>query len=222
MDLRLTVNEEENRMFDWISGFIDSVGMVGIALLMFLENVFPPIPSELIMPLAGFNAASGEQSLVAVLVAGTAGSLAGALLWYWIGRRIGADRLKRLARKHGRWLTITPEDIDKSNEWFGRYGGLAVLIGRLVPTVRTFISVPAGVAEMPILKFLAYTTFGTVFWTAFLTLAGYWLQSQYTAVSAWMNPVSTGVVVILIGWYLWRVATYGRRVSREGSQSREQ
>ncbi len=204
-------------MFDWISGFIDSVGLIGIAFLMFLENVFPPIPSELIMPLAGFNAASGQQNLVAVIIAGSIGSLAGALLWYWIGRRIGADRLKRLTRRHGRWLTITPEEVDQSNAWFHKYGGLAVLIGRLVPTVRTFISVPAGVAEMPLVKFLAYTTFGTVTWTAILTLAGYWLQSQYEKVSTWLNPVSTGVVVILLGWYLWRVATYRRRVP-EGSE----
>ncbi len=200
-------------MFDWVSGFIDAVGLPGITLLMFLENVFPPIPSELIMPLAGFNAAGGEQNLVAVLIAGSLGSLAGALLWYWIGRRIGAERLKRLTRKHGRWLTITPEEIDQSNQWFGRYGGLAVLVGRLVPTVRTFISVPAGVAEMPLYKFMAFTTVGTVVWTTLLTLAGYWLQSQYTMVSEWLNPVSTGVVIILVGWYLWRVATYGRRVS---------
>jgi membrane protein DedA with SNARE-associated domain len=198
-------------MFDWISAFIDSVGLLGVTLLMFLENVFPPIPSELIMPLAGFNAARGQQNLIAVIISGSIGSLAGALLWYWIGRRIGSDRLKRLARRHGRWWTITPGEVDQSNDWFQHYGGLAVLIGRLVPTVRTFISVPAGVADMPLSRFLAYTTVGTVAWTTLLTLAGYWLESQYTKVSAWLNPVSTGVVVILAAWYLWRVATYRPR-----------
>ena len=164
-------------MFDWISGFIDAVGLAGIALLMFIENVFPPIPSELIMPLAGFNAASGDHNLFAVITAGSAGSLAGAVLWYWVGMRIGTDRLKRLARRHGPWLTISPDEIDQSNAWFERHGGMAVMLGRLIPTVRTFISVPAGVSEMSFLKFLTYSTVGTVAWTSFPILAGYWLQS---------------------------------------------
>lgn len=202
-------------MFDWISGFIDSVGLAGIAFLMFVENVFPPIPSELIMPLAGFNAANGDQNLIAVIIAGSVGSLAGAVFWYWVGMRIGTDRLKRLARRHGRWLTISPDEIDQSNAWFKRHGGMAVMVGRLIPTVRTFISVPAGVSEISFAKFLAYSTVGTVVWTSFLTLAGYWLQSQYEKVSAWMNPVSTGVVVLILGWYLWRVATYRRRVPKD-------
>jgi membrane protein DedA with SNARE-associated domain len=207
-------------MFDWITGFIDSVGALGVALLMFLENVFPPIPSELIMPLAGFNAATGKQNLVLVIAAGSAGSLAGALLWYWIGKKIGMDRLKRLARRHGRWLTITPDELDRSNAWFQRHGGAAVLIGRLIPTVRTFISVPAGVAGMPVGRFLAYTAVGTVAWTTLLTLAGYWLQSQYTRVSGWLNPVSTGVVILIVAYYLWRVATYRRRVPEAAEAER--
>ncbi|WOI55494.1 DedA family protein [Palleronia sp. LCG004] len=206
-------------MFDWITGFIDSVGALGIGFLMLLENVFPPIPSELIMPLAGFNAAVGQQSLAGVISAGSAGSLLGALLWYWIGRKIGMDRLKRLANRHGRWLTITPDELERSNAWFQRHGGMAVLIGRLIPTVRTFISVPAGVARMPIAKFLAYTTVGTVAWTTLLTLAGYWLQSQYTKVAGWMNPVSTGVVILLVAYYFWRVATYRRRVLKASDHS---
>lgn len=199
-------------MFDWITGFIDGVGLLGIAALMLLENVFPPIPSELIMPLAGFNAAQGQQSLVGVILSGSAGSLAGAWLWYFIGQRIGARRLRKLAAKHGRWLTITPEEIDQSHGWFDRYGGIAVFIGRLIPTVRTFISVPAGIAEMPLPKFLAWSAFGTVLWTSFLAVAGYMLESQYEKVIAWLDPVSTGVVVVLVAWYLWRVATYRRRV----------
>lgn len=202
-------------MFDWITSVIDSVGALGIALLMFLENVFPPIPSELIMPMAGFNAAQGKSALWIVLLAGTLGSLAGALMWYWIGRKLGERRLKALARRHGRWLTITPDDIDQSNDWFDRHGGMAVFLGRLIPTVRTFISVPAGVARMPLAKFLAYTTVGTVVWTAFLALAGWVLQSQYEKVAAWLNPISTGVVVILVAWYLYRVVTYRRRVPEQ-------
>ncbi|MCT4372052.1 DedA family protein [Yangia mangrovi] len=203
-------------MFDWISGFVDAVGAIGIAVLMFLENVFPPIPSELIMPLGGFNAAAGREHLLAVIVAGSLGSLAGALFWYWIGRRLGTQRLKRLAARHGRWLTILPEDLDRSNDWFTRHGGSAVLIGRLIPTVRTFISVPAGVARMPMASFLAFTTVGTVSWTTVLAMAGYLLQAQYGLVAGWLDPVSTAVVVGIVGVYVWRVATYGRRKRRKG------
>ncbi len=202
-------------MFDWIAGFIGSVGYLGVALLMFVENVFPPIPSELIMPLAGFSAAKGSMSLVGAIAAGSIGSLAGAVLWYMIGRKIGAERLKRLADSHGRWLTIAPDDIDKANGWFHRHGGMAVFVGRLVPTVRTFISVPAAVASMPFGRFLAYSAVGTVIWTSALTLAGYFLESQYQKVSGWLNPVSTGVIVLIVGWYLWRVVTYRRRVPKE-------
>lgn len=205
-------------MFDWISGFVDAVGAIGIAVLMFLENVFPPIPSELIMPLGGFNAAAGREHLLAVIVAGSLGSLAGALLWYWIGRRLGTQRLKRLAARHGRWLTILPEDLDRSNAWFDRHGGSAVLIGRLIPTVRTFISVPAGVARMPMASFLAFTTVGTVSWTTVLAMAGYLLQAQYGLVAGWLDPVSTAVVVGIVGLYLWRVATYGRRKRRKAGE----
>ncbi len=201
-------------MFDWIAAFIGSVGYVGVALLMFAENVFPPIPSELIMPLAGFNAAKGSMNLVGAIAAGSLGSLAGAVLWYAIGRKIGADRLRRLAHSQGRWLTIAPDDIDRATGWFERHGGMAVFLGRLVPTVRTFISVPAAVAEMPFGRFLAYSAIGTVIWTSALTLAGYGLESQYQKVSGWLNPVSTAVVVLLACWYLWRVATYRRRVPR--------
>ena len=199
-------------MFDWITGVLDAVGLFGVAFLMFAENVFPPIPSELIMPLAGFNAAQGEGNIVLTIIAGSIGSLAGATLWYWIGHAIGADRLKRFAARHGRWLTITPDDIDQANRWFERHGALAVLIGRLIPTVRTLISVPAGVAGMPLAKFLLWSAVGTVAWTALLALAGYFLESQYERVSEWLNPVSTAVVAIIVAIYLYRVVTYRRRV----------
>jgi membrane protein DedA with SNARE-associated domain len=202
-------------MFDWITSFINSMGPLGIALMMFLENVFPPIPSELIMPLAGFNAARGDMSLWLVILAGTVGSLAGAYLWYWIGKRIGHDRLCELSRKHGRWLSVSPQEFDRAAAWFDRHGGKAVLIGRLIPTVRTLISVPAGVQRMPLAVFLAYSTAGTAAWTALLALLGYWLEGSYDQVSAWLDPVSTGVVVLLVAIYLYRVATYRRRVPEE-------
>ncbi|MFW2588522.1 DedA family protein [Sagittula sp. SSi028] len=198
-------------MFDWISGLVDQMGAFGVALLMFLENVFPPIPSELIMPLAGFNAARGDMSLIWVILSGSAGSLAGVYLWYWLARRVGFDRLCRLTHRHGRWLSISPDELDRADAWFDRHGGAAVLIGRLIPTVRTLISVPAGVRRMPRLWFLGLSAVGTLAWTSALTLAGYWLEGGYDKVQAWLNPVSTAVVVGLVAVYLWRVATYNKR-----------
>ena len=195
-------------MFDWIVSFMEGAGPFGVALLMFIENVFPPIPSELVMPLAGFSAARGETSLVAAILAGTVGSVAGAYLWYWLGARFGEARLKRLAARHGRWLTVTPGEIERAEAWFRRHGRMAVLIGRLVPAVRTLISVPAGVSGMPLAPFLLYSTLGTVIWTSLLAGAGYMLEGQYERVAAWLNPVSNVVVVGLVGWYLYRVVTF--------------
>lgn len=198
-------------MFDWITALIDQLGLPGVALMMFLENVFPPIPSELIMPLAGFNAAQGRMGLIGVILAGTLGSLAGAVLWYLLGRAIGTARLRRLATRHGRWLTVTPSELDRADAWFDRHGGAAVFLGRLVPTVRTLISIPAGLSEMPPGRFLLWSGLGTLIWTTLLALAGYLLEDAYHRVEGWVNPVSTVVVVGIVGLYLWRVATWGRR-----------
>lgn len=195
-------------MFDWITGFVESAGYLGIALLMLIENVFPPIPSELIMPMAGFSAARGELSIVLVIVAGIVGSVLGAVFWYFVGKWIGVERLKGLSRRHGRWLTLSPDDIEKAESWFARYGGVAVLIGRLVPAVRTLISVPAGIAAMPFGRFLLFSTFGTAVWTAFLALAGYFLAERYEAVESYLNPVSNAVLGGLVLWYAYRVWTF--------------
>ncbi len=201
-------------MFDWITGWIEAIGPWGVALLMFLENVFPPIPSELVMPLAGFQAAKGEANILVMIAAGSIGSLAGATFWYYVGLWYGRDRLRRLAARYGRWITITPQELDQAEAWFSRYGGGAVFFGRLVPTVRTLISVPAGLTEMPLPRFLAYSAAGTVLWTTFLALLGYLLEAQYHRVEAWLDPVSTAVVVAIVLLYIWRVATYSRRVAR--------
>ena len=200
-------------MDDWVTGILTQLGYVGLAFLMFLENVFPPIPSELIMPLAGFTAARGELNLVGVVVAGVAGSMAGALFWYYVGRWVGCERLERNAARHGRWLTIAPEEVDDAMRWFRRHGGKAVLIGRVIPAVRTLISVPAGIFDMRLPVFLAYTGVGTAAWTALLAGAGYLLEGQYRQVSAYLNPVSNAVIAVIVLWYLYRVVTFRRRAA---------
>lgn len=192
-------------MFDWITSFIEGGGALAIAALMLLENVFPPIPSELIMPLAGFNAARGGTSLLLVIISGAAGSLAGAWLWYLLGCAYGTDRLHRLIARHGRWLTMTPAELDRAQRWFDRHGRSVVFFGRLVPTVRTLISIPAGLAQMFMPRFILFSAMGSILWCSILALAGYWLESRYEQVSAWLNPVSTIIVVALIAGYAWRV-----------------
>ncbi len=197
-------------MIEWITGLIQSAGYAGVAFLMLAENVFPPIPSELIMPLAGFNAARGQLSLLGVVLAGSFGSLAGAFFWYWLARRFGTERLKRWAGRHGRWLTLEPREIDRADAWFDRHGHKAVLIGRLVPGIRTLISIPAGLSEMPTSRFLLYSGVGTLAWTTILAMAGYLLEDRYRSVEGWVDPVSKVVLVGLVAAYLYRVATFRR------------
>lgn len=162
------------------------------------------------MPLAGFSAAQGKLSLPLVILSGTAGSLAGALFWYWVGIRLGLKRVKGLAARHGRLLTMCPPDVDRATDWFRRHGRGAVLIGRLIPGVRTLISVPAGVKRMPFGQFLLYSTIGTGLWTAFLAAAGLLLENQYDRVADYLNPVSNVITVGLFGAYLYRVFTFDK------------
>ena len=192
-------------MLDWITGLLGSLGYVGVTFLMFLENVFPPIPSELIMPLAGFTAAQGKLSLVGVVAAGTLGSVLGALPLYYLGRRLGAARLKSLADRHGRWLTLDGDDIERAIAWFDRHGGAAVFIGRLVPGVRSLISVPAGIDRMPLVPFLLFTTLGSGVWTGLLAYLGHLLGGRYQEVERYLNPVSYAVLGAVVAVYLWRV-----------------
>ncbi|MCQ4319479.1 DedA family protein [Stutzerimonas stutzeri] len=192
-------------MFDKIVEIVSALGYVGVFLLMLLENIFPPIPSELIMPLAGFVAARGDLNFIAVILVGTAGSVVGALPWYYAGATLGQKRMKHFAARWGPWLTLSPEDVDKASDWFDRHGKSAVFFGRLIPTVRTLISVPAGIAGMSMTKFLIYSTLGSLIWTALLALAGYLLESQYQRVSEYLNPVSTAIVVLMVLYYLYRL-----------------
>lgn len=192
-------------MIDWITSFLDSGGAWAIAALMLLENIFPPIPSELIMPLAGFNSARGGTPLWLTILSGSAGSLAGAWFWYLLGRAFGADRMRKIIARHGRWLTMTPREFDYAQYWFDKHGNKVVLFGRLIPTVRTLISIPAGIAQMPPPRFLLFSAMGSISWCGFLAVAGYLLEDSYEHVSAWVNPVSTLVVVVIVVTYLWRV-----------------
>lgn len=204
-------------MGEWLADIIANAGYIGIAFLMFAETVFPPIPSEVIMPLAGLYAAQQELSLVGVILAGTAGALLGNIFWYLLARALGLTRFERWTMRYGRWLTIEPEEVHKAQAWFDRHGAATVAFGRLVPTIRSVISIPAGILRMRLLRFVFYSSIGTFVWTTALAVAGYLLGSEYTKVDAWFMPLSNGVIALLLIIYLYRVITYGRRRKKQAN-----
>lgn len=203
-------------MQDWINNFIETAGYLGLALLTLLENVFPPIPSELIMPLAGFSSAEGKLSFWGAVAAGSAGSLAGAFAWYYLARRVSEASLRGWIERHGYWLGIDVEDFERSNRWFERHGSWVVFVGRLIPGLRTLISVPAGLTCMPALPFLLYSGLGTLLWTAALTWAGSALGSEYEQVGRYIGPISwivVGGVVLSLAVHI--VRRHRRQHSRD-------
>jgi len=198
-------------MNDWVIRLIDATGYVGVFLLMMLETVFPPIPSEVIMPVAGIRAANGPMSLGGVIASGTAGAMTGNLIWYLLARAVGLDRFKLFIDRHGRWLTLDWYDVEKVQRAFGRFGAGIVFVGRMLPTLRTFISVPAGLVHMQLLKFLLWSTFGTAAWSGALAAAGFLLGRQFAKIEEVVGPLSSIIVAGIVLLYLWRQLTWHRR-----------
>lgn len=191
-------------MFEWINNTIRALGYSGVAFLTFLENLFPPIPSEIVIPLAGFVAAQGDLRVWGVIAAGSFGSLAGATVWYEIGRRLGEKRLRAWVDRHGKWLTLSARDVDRAQDWFQRHGRTSVLVGRVVPGVRTFVSLPAGFARMPLGSFLIYSAAGTIAWTAALAYAGVVLRANYEIVGDYIGVATNIVFAALAVMLVWR------------------
>ena len=196
-------------MAEWITSLVGRLGYLGVAALMFLENVFPPIPSELIMPLAGFGAARGEFSIVWVIVAGVVGSTLGQYPLYALGRSMGEERLRRFADKHGKWVTVSGREIDKAGGWFEKHGGMAVLLCRLVPGVRSLISIPAGIHRMSLVSFTLYSAAGMTVWTTVLAGLGYLLGRQYERVERYVGPIGYVVAGLAVAGI---AAWVGRRI----------
>jgi membrane protein DedA with SNARE-associated domain len=195
-------------MLDWARQIMETLGYPGIALLMFLENVFPPIPSEVIMPLAGFTAAQGKLTYWGVWLAGATGAVLGSLPLYALGRAMGGERLHRWADRHGKWLTVSGEELEKAQGWFDRHGNKAVFLCQLVPGVRSLISIPAGIHAMSVPLFLAYTALGVVIWTGVLTFLGRLLGDNYALVGRYLGPAT---YVVLGGLLLAAVVWVARR-----------
>ena len=173
------------------------LGYGAILVAMFLENLFPPIPSELIMPLAGFYVQQGQLQIIPVVLAGLIGTGLGAFPWYGIGRLMNEERIESWLSKNGRWIGISPEELKRSRRWFNKYGTKLVFWGRLVPGIRTLISVPAGIELMPLIPFIIWTTAGSFIWTLLLTIAGILLGESYNNVELWIDPFSKLVKFLL-------------------------
>lgn len=185
-------------MVQLIQDIIEAIGYFGIGLLTIIENLFPPIPSEIILPFSGFTARRSDLTLVGVIAAGTIGSILGALILYYVGHRLGERRVILLAEKYGHHLGVEPENVSRANRWFRNNGQWAVFVCRLIPGLRSVISIPAGTAGMNVFTFLFWTSLGTVLWTALLGITGYVLGENYDAIQPIIDVVSWIVTITLI------------------------
>lgn len=195
-------------MTDWIIQTISDLGYLGIFLVMLAESIFPPIPSELIIPFAGFAAANGDLNLFGVIAAATVGAVVGMLPWYFAGRLFGLERVRALADRFGRVMAFNADEIDVAVSWFNRFGPVIVLFGRLMPIIRTLISIPAGLARMSLPMFLLASTTGALIWNTILTLAGYILHEHYAVIEIVLDPLSYLVLGLVVLLYLLKVITW--------------
>ncbi|WP_294123598.1 DedA family protein [Sphingomonas sp.] len=195
-------------MSDWIVRLIEQSGYLGVAFLMFLETVFPPIPSEVIMSVAGVAAGQGKLSYALVVAAGTAGAMLGNILWYLAARALGIQRLEPIIRRWGRWITMSWTEVERAQRWFDEHGTFFVFLGRLLPTVRSLVSVPAGLLKMSFRRFMLASTFGTAAWTAILAGAGFKLGENYRDVDKVIGPAANAVLVVLVVGYVYRLWTH--------------
>lgn len=207
-------------MLQWITNTMNSLGYMGVTLLMALENIIPPIPSEFIMPAAGYASTQGKLSFIGVVIAGAVGSALGALPLYWLGKYVGEKRLEAWADKYGKWLGVSREDLQKAQAWFDKHGGKSVFICCLVPGVRSLISIPAGVARMRVLPFLLYELAGMTVWAGFLAYLGRLLGKNYTKVNQYLGPVSYIVIGLIVLALVVHVAKRRKQSGGGGTSGR--
>jgi len=193
---------------DWVIRLIEQSGYLGVGFLMFLETVFPPIPSEVIMSVAGIAAAKGQLNLWGVIAAGTTGAMLGNVVWYLAARALGIIRLKPIIDRYGRWITMDWDEVQRAERWFRHNGTFFVFLGRMLPTVRSLVSVPAGLLKMRFKTFFIASTLGTAGWTSALAYGGYKLREHFDQVDEWLGPISNAILVTLVLGYLWRVIRY--------------
>ena len=182
----------------WVQDVIEQLGYLGVALLVVLENVFPPIPSEIVLPFAGFVAQRGSDSVVLMILAATVGSVIGALIMYWIAAVIGDDRLHAFTRRFGKWVQIREADLTRAEEWFDRHAMSAVLVGRCVPLIRSVVSIPAGFRRMKLIPYIAYTFLGSLVWNILLIGAGAILGDNWERVGSYVGVFQWVVIALVI------------------------
>ena len=182
----------------WVQDVIEQLGYLGVALLVVLENVFPPIPSEIVLPFAGFVAQQGSDSVVLMILAATVGSVIGALIMYWIAAIIGDERLHAFTRRFGKWVQIREADLTRAEEWFDRHAMSAVLVGRCVPLIRSVVSIPAGCRRMKLIPYIAYTFLGSLVWNIALVGAGAVLGENWERVEPVVATFQWIVIVVIL------------------------
>jgi membrane protein DedA with SNARE-associated domain len=192
-------------MSDWIIKLIADAGYLGVAFLMFAETVFPPIPSEVIMPVAGLSAAKGDMNIIGVIASGTAGAMFGNYFWYFAARVVSIERFKPFIIRWGRWLTLDWTEIEKAEKLFGTQGWAIVFFGRMLPTLRSLISIPAGLLHMRLSTFIFWSTLGTAGWTSLLGLFGYIMGKRFGEIDTYVGPLASAVMVVIAAAYVWRL-----------------
>ena len=195
-------------MSDWVVRLIEQSGYLGVGFLMFLETIFPPLPSEVIMSVAGVAAGQGKLDYGFVVAAGTAGAMLGNIVWYLAARALGVHRLKPFITRYGRWLTLSWPDVERAERWFRVNGVFFVFLGRMLPTIRSLVSVPAGLLRMRFKSFVIASTLGTAGWTALLAGAGYKLGENVGEIERFIGPASNAILVVLFAGYVWRLWTH--------------
>lgn len=215
-------------MTDWVLRLIDAGGYWGVFALMVIENVFPPIPSELIMGIGGIRVGQGRMDMGWLLFAGTVGTTIGNYVWYLVGHILGFGRLKPLVDRYGRWATLEWKDVEALDHIFGKYGQIVVFVFRFMPAFRTMISLPAGLFRMghgrlqhrrvarwglphriaPHIKFLTLTAAGALVWNVILAYGGYFLGQKITEIDKYVGPIATGCVVLIVVFYVYRLITW--------------
>lgn len=196
---------------------MNKFGYIGVGLLIFIENVFPPIPSELVLTFAGFMTTTSKISIVGIIIASTIGSLCGAIVLYLLGKILNKERLIKIVKsKYGKLLRIKPKDIESADEWFDNKGNKTVFFCRFVPIVRSLISIPAGMSEMPLWKFIIYTLFGSLIWNSALILVGAYAGDKKDIILRIINDFSYVVLLgIIIGMFIFTYKFYKKRIKKK-------
>lgn len=195
-------------MADWIIAYISGQGYAAVFVLMIAENIFPPIPSEIVLPFIGHAVAQGEMNFALALLFATMGSLIGTSAWFSLGWFMPAEKLERFFRHYGGYVAISTRDFNRATKFFTKYEIPAVFFGRMIPAVRSVISIPAGSVRMDIRKFFFYTLVGTALWNATLMIIGFYVLSDFTLVEKYMSPVSNAIIYTFIAVYLLQVGRF--------------